>query len=199
MKKTHLDALEKALGLKLPASYRGFMESITYDDKTLLWGEPTEVVKGRKTELIAHLPVRIELFNDVDMLVERNQEVRRQGQAFAEGWPNTHLAIGDDGCGNIYCIDVTDARSPALLMFDHDEDDFVEAYPSLTQLFELMKKSEPETIPEAAGLTVTRAAAGETSVQKPISLAERSRTLPPTPRSSCLITFRESIRSPERA
>ena len=64
------------------------MESITEEAKTLVWGEPSFVKKGRSTYMVADLPVRSALINDADELVECNVDVRRKGSEFAgKPWP----------------------------------------------------------------------------------------------------------------
>jgi hypothetical protein len=136
--KSQIDHAERLLGVALPDAYRQFLERLPDPGPTRGWqGAPTFEIYNT-----------LHLINHAEGLAVENRQLRYEGRAaFAgEPWPDRYVAIGNDGCGNIYCLDVGTDPSPALMMFDHDpEDDFVETEPSYAAFFASLEIPEPTT------------------------------------------------------
>jgi hypothetical protein len=65
------------------------------------------------------------LESDVDRLIELNRRVRLPGTPWigpdAEPWPEDHVVIGDDGCGNYWSVLRVDRhRNKSVWFYDHD-------------------------------------------------------------------------------
>jgi hypothetical protein len=135
MNRSQLDHAEALLGVTLPDAYRQFMERLPDPGQT----------RGFKGVPYFEVALNLILINHPEGLAVVNRELRDKGPAFADKpWPDRYLAIGHDGCGNTYCLDVGKNPSPALLMFDHDPaNDFVEADPSYAAVFASLEIPEP--------------------------------------------------------
>src|SRR4051812_46490188 len=105
MKKSQLEQAEKLLGVTLPDAYRQLMERLPGPRPTPPFqGVPYITVCGS---------VLVELINDPEGLAVVNRRLRQEGYTFAgKPWPDRYVAIGNDGCGNTYCLDVGKNPSP---------------------------------------------------------------------------------------
>lgn len=162
--------VERRLSLSIPDWYR----------QTLLRGVRIEgrdphpyVYSSAKELLITNLTLRMSPRPD----------------AFCGGsWPADLLCIGDDGCGNYYCIRVGGSEK-GVLIFDHEVDEFETVAKSLAahfaQLADLFRRfppsegsvstadeDEPEATKEAC---VTRSDDPRESVLNPILIEEWTR------------------------
>jgi SMI1-KNR4 cell-wall len=166
MNKTQLDLAECLLAMQFPHPYRRFMESLSDDGRTARWEEPTY----------------IQIINHPELLAVTNLELREVGPRFAGApWPKDYLAIGDDGCGNSYCLALGNQSTASLLLYDHDpEDDLIEVDASYAAFFQILARYQPEfddcgvSNRIEKGLIVTRAAEPWQSILNPISLDEWS-------------------------
>jgi hypothetical protein len=122
MTRDDLREIEVCFGLRLPAEYC-----------ELLLAYPRELptnVQG--TELLSH-PADI---------TNENRSVRA-GPLWGVEWPSQYFVVGDDGAGNLYCIDTQQSPAP-VLFFDHDDRSFRQEAPSLAQWIpELVKLHAP--------------------------------------------------------
>ena len=92
-----LDRIERELGLKLPGSYREFMQS----------GEFGEGSRGPQ-----------DLTGVGEEVIAMNKDLRMNG-FFGAKWPEHYIAIGDDGAGDYYFTDAQRDR-PAVFLADHE-------------------------------------------------------------------------------
>jgi hypothetical protein len=164
MNPTQLAHVEALLGVKLPDPYRRLMESLPADGEILVWKQP----------------IYLELINDADRLAVVNKELRAAGATFAnDQWPGDMLAIGDDGCGNVYCVKIGEHDTAlALLMYEHDPaNDFVMVDPSFATLASQLKgeswsTASANTESPDFGLNVSRTVEVWKSILTPIGLDE---------------------------
>jgi hypothetical protein len=99
-----LDSIESRLGVPLPSGYR-----------QLLMNYPAELFE-RAAEY--------QLFQDPRFVI--NETMRQRLQGFGESRPrNDLLVIGDDGCGNYCCLDLTQ-EPVTVLAYDHEHDSYTE-------------------------------------------------------------------------
>ena len=63
--------------------------------------------------------VEDDLVKEVEWIVSSNQELRTEG-FFGAKWPQTFFAIGHDGFGNYYFLNLQD-NDPAVYFADHEE------------------------------------------------------------------------------
>jgi len=108
MDAAQLDGLARNLGLVLPVEYRETM---------LSYPSP---IDSQAEELW--------LLDDPSQLIEINQDYRRDG-FFGIPWPGQYFAVGGDGLGNAYFLDLSQAPAPVRLA-DHEVGDFEDIAPS---------------------------------------------------------------------
>jgi hypothetical protein len=87
-------SIEEALRLRLPEWYRTTLEVYPF---------PKE---------------EMELFARAQKVINQNQEYRKTGW-FGFPWPPSFFIIGEDGCGNLYFLDLAD-DDPRIFIADHD-------------------------------------------------------------------------------
>jgi hypothetical protein len=134
MNKSQLDHVETLLGVTLPDAYRRLLERIPDPGDTRGCGGAPTFDPG----------ITLYLINHPEGLAVENRQLRYEGRTFAgQPWPDRYLAIGNDGCGDIYCLDVGENPSPALMIFDHDPEHFAEAEPSYAALFAALEIPAP--------------------------------------------------------
>jgi hypothetical protein len=94
MNTADFSSIEESLRLRVPEWYRAALEVYPFPKE-----EP-------------------ELFGNAQEVINQNQEYRKTGW-FGFSWPATFFIIGEDGCGNLYFIDlgVSDRR---VFIADHD-------------------------------------------------------------------------------
>ncbi|MDG3008089.1 SMI1/KNR4 family protein [Paludisphaera mucosa] len=125
MTEAELSEIEERLGVDLPADYR-----------RLLLGYPPDL-ESAKTDLgwKQESPSERQLVNDADRLVELNEDVRRPGTPWTDDdgpWPGRYFVIGDDECGNYWCIDLGGSGSE-VWFYDHDLGGFEQHFGSLEE------------------------------------------------------------------
>lgn len=165
-----LAEVEGRLSLSIPDWYR----------QTLLRGV---LIEGRDPHPYVYLSAKELLITNLTLRMSPRPD------AFCGGpWPADLLCIGDDGCGNFYCIRV-EGSDKSVLLFDHEADEFEAVAKSLTahfaQLAGLFRRfsqsggTEAET--DDTGNDVSRTASvarandPRESVLNPISLEEWTR------------------------
>ncbi len=94
-----LSKIEQAIGRRLPESYRDFMM--------------------RYPEELASIAGDFEFLADADRIVQLNEDLRRMPFYQGKNWPDRLLAIGENGCGDYYFLDMRDP-SGAVLFVDHE-------------------------------------------------------------------------------
>ncbi len=101
-----IDQIESTFSLKLPARYQRFLLQCDFPEA----GSDILLTSG---ELIA-----------------TNHDVRS-----SEDWNDRYFVIGSDGCGNLFCINVTD-DSEAIWIWEHDPPEgFQIAFSHMEELF----------------------------------------------------------------
>lgn len=116
MNHNDLATIEQRLGLTLPEAYSQLLI---------------------KRVAINGLNLEPYLQQDQRELLIQNHELRMYPVPNGFGgasWPDNYICIGNDGCGNYYCIS-SDDPSCAVLFFDHEAD-----------LFELISENLPDYI-----------------------------------------------------
>ena len=107
-----LDAIESCLSVRLPAYYREFM--LNY---------PPALVEAKKDfGWFRESPAERQLQRSARSLLEMNEDLRRPGTPWTADdgpWPPCYFAIGNDQCGNYWCIDLT-TTDPGIWFYDHD-------------------------------------------------------------------------------
>lgn len=120
--------IEAELGLNLPAEYVRFLQNYPAELRAL----------GISSLQLADEPCRV---------IELNREVRLR-PLFGAQWPPRYLAIGEDGCGDYYCLDL-DRPGPPVLFFEHDAGaTFAEQAPTLDQWLPLIAEEAKEALGE---------------------------------------------------
>jgi hypothetical protein len=110
--------------VRLPQEYRALL----IDYPQLLRNTKTNL--GWKQESISDR----ELYDQANHIIQINLDMRRPGTPWIgeEGgpWPDHMFVIGDDQCGDYWCIDVT-APECAVWFYEHDLGEFQPDSPSL--------------------------------------------------------------------
>jgi hypothetical protein len=73
----------------------------------------------------------LDLMDDPECVVAMNREVRT-GPFYGVTWPAQYFAIGENGCGDYHCLDLSRSASP-VIFFDHETRSFVERARSLQE------------------------------------------------------------------
>jgi len=103
--------IERELGITVPADYR-----------TLITDYPPELFQHAAD---------FDLMDASARVVAMNRQVRT-GQFYGVSWPAHYFAIGENGCGDYYCLDLSRSLSP-VIFFDHETRSFVERAQSLQE------------------------------------------------------------------
>src|SRR5207237_929115 len=110
MTSAELDDIESRLSVRLPACYREFM--LDY---------PPALVETKKDfGWFRESPADRQLQNSARSLLEMNEDLRRPGTPWTaeDGpWPPCYFAIGNDQCGNYWCIDLK-TTDPGIWFYD---------------------------------------------------------------------------------
>ncbi len=107
---------------------------------------------------IGALPPYLE--SDIDRLIKLNQDVRAPGAPYvgeSGGWPDEHIVIGEDQCGNYWSVLRTDspATGPtAVWFYDHDIGSFAVACPSLADFLSQIQITHKPEVFELGDWTV---------------------------------------------
>ena len=110
MTDAELTFIESELKLSLPPSYRSFVLSF-----------PEEVaVAAGDFELIA----------DASRLLALNKDLRKMPFYQGRPWPDRLFAIGENGCGDYYFLDLRDSYG-AVMFVDHETMDFKRLAPNV--------------------------------------------------------------------
>ena len=124
MTEAELAGVESRLGVLLPSHYRRFLLAYPQAliDAKLDLGHTQESPADRK------------FTSHPDRLIELNEEVRESGTPWVgeagDPWPDRYLVIGDDGCGNYYCLDLR-AGDEGVWFYDHDAGGFERQFSDL--------------------------------------------------------------------
>ncbi|GAA5446265.1 hypothetical protein Misp06_04482 [Microbulbifer sp. NBRC 101763] len=62
-----------------------------------------------------------QLVKDLDWLIKTNRKLREDGFCYQDYWPNHFFAIGFDGFGNYYFINLLQ-QDTSIYIADHEED-----------------------------------------------------------------------------
>jgi hypothetical protein len=117
-------AIESRLGVTLPQEYSTFL--LAYP-QTLL---DTTLDLGWKHEP----PSERQFRNSPAAIIEYNEDARRDdGTPWTTDdgpWPHRWFIIGDDQCGNYWCVDLREEER-GVWFYDHDTGEFTAQAPSL--------------------------------------------------------------------
>ncbi len=100
-----LEKISDALTIDLPDSYCEFIEELEqYADASEYFDNAISL--------------------DTNYIIELNEIISSATNiAGLDFWPEEYFAIGDDGCGNYFTIDIDEEDSP-VLFYDHEADEF---------------------------------------------------------------------------
>jgi SMI1-KNR4 cell-wall len=125
MTDTELTALSEQQGVYLPDYYRSFMldypENLVGKKKNLGWKKES--------------PSERQLVNDRKRLITLNSYVRLPGAPWTSDdgpWPDRYFVIGDDECGNYWCIDCS-SKTEGVWFYNHELGDFELKHRSLQE------------------------------------------------------------------
>jgi hypothetical protein len=124
MTEAELDTIETALAVRLPTHYRRFMLDYPHAliDTKLNLGWTQEAPADRK------------FYNSAAKLVEQNRDVRLPGTPWVgeagDPWPDQYFVIGDDQCGNYWCVDLG-TTDLGVWFYNHDVGEFERQHDSL--------------------------------------------------------------------
>ena len=128
--------LEQLVGFDLRADYVALMQS--YPERLR---DVARTDDGSDTEGFVHT---VELMSDLEDVLDVNQEVRSGPVMDPEGndffWPDQLLAIGENGEGDYYSIDLANEYK-GVIFFDHQTMEFEEITDSLDEYVELLLES----------------------------------------------------------
>jgi hypothetical protein len=125
MIESDITQIEAELALPLPSDYRKFL--LDYPQALI----DTKLDLGWMQEA----PADRQLYNNPTRLIQLNQDVRAPGTPWvgeSGAWPDQYFVIGDDQCGNYWCID-RQGLDPAIWFYDHEVGAFERHHDSLTQ------------------------------------------------------------------
>jgi hypothetical protein len=126
MREAEVAAMESELALTLPGHYRQFL--LAYPQQLL----------DIKLNLgwVEEAPADRHLCNTSARLIELNREVRLPGTPWvgeAGGpWPDHYFVVGDDQCGNYWCVDLRTADA-GVWFYNHELGQFERHYGSLEE------------------------------------------------------------------
>lgn len=99
MTDAELQLIEKELSVGLPSSYKTFVLSFP-EDLALAAGD-------------------FEFYSEALRVLEMNRDLRRTPFYQGRPWPERLFAIGENGCGDYYFLDLKD-QSGAVMFVDHE-------------------------------------------------------------------------------
>jgi hypothetical protein len=129
MTEAEVAAVETELGVRLPRHYRRFLL------------EYPQALIDTKLDLgwVQEAPADRQLYNKAARLVALNRDVRLPGTPWVgeagDPWPNNYFVIGDDQCGNYWCVDLQTADT-GVWFYDHEIAAFERQYDSLADFGE---------------------------------------------------------------
>jgi hypothetical protein len=129
MPSVDVSLIEQRLGLTLPAAYRALLLAYPQrlHDTKLDLGWAQEPISERK------------LYGDAERVIAENLDVRQPGTPWVgeEGgpWPRRMFVIGDDQCGNYWCLDL-DGGGDAVWFYNHEVGGFEPCARSLAEYVE---------------------------------------------------------------
>ena len=123
MTEAELAHIESVLKLTLPRDYRGFVAHYPQWLTDAVWdlGWTRESVADRH------------FYNSPQKVIETNLDVRLPGTPWVgedDPWPERFLAIGDDQCGNYWCVDI-ETPDAGVWFYNHELGEFERQHPSL--------------------------------------------------------------------
>lgn len=98
MTETDVDRIESSLAVTLPDEYRRLLMEFP-SDLSADWA-------------------RHEIFCSADWIIKQTQSTRLG--AIKRRWPTHMIVIGDSGCGDFYCLDLSD-RPASVVCWDHEK------------------------------------------------------------------------------
>jgi hypothetical protein len=110
MTDAELKLIESDLGLSLPPSYRSFVLSF-----------PDELAAAAGD---------FEFYSDASRLLTLNKELRKTPFFQGRPWPDRLFAIGENGCGDYYFLDLKDSYG-AVMFVDHETMDYKRLAPNV--------------------------------------------------------------------
>ena len=129
MPNINVDLIENRLGIALPNAYRQLLSD--YPQRL----HDTKLDLGWKQEPISDR----ELYGDAERIIRANVDQRRFPTPWfsddVEPWPDHMLVIGDDECGNYWCIDLRESCD-RVLFYNHDLGGFEDDSDSLAEYVE---------------------------------------------------------------
>ena len=129
MSETDVVTIEAALGMRLPDHYRRFLLSYP----------PALMDNKRDLGWVREAPADRQLSNIAARLIHLNRDVRLPGTPWVgeagDPWPNNFFVIGDDQCGNYWCVDLQTEDSD-VWFYNHDLGAFEHEYGSLAEFGE---------------------------------------------------------------
>ena len=111
MKREDVDRIESELNIKVPNAYRDLVTN--YPEEFYEWGADYD------------------LSDSPDRVVEINREVRTE-PFYGLKWPDRYFAIGENGCGDYYCLDLQ-GDFTGVIFFDHEVGQFIRKFSSLDE------------------------------------------------------------------
>jgi SMI1 / KNR4 family (SUKH-1) len=123
MTKDDVTSIERELRISVPSDYRA-----------LVTDYPPELFQHAADFDLMDAPARV---------VEMNRQVRT-GPFYGVTWPAQYFAIGENGCGDYYCLDLSRSSSP-VIFFDHEKRSFVERAPSLQEWWPMVVREYEQT------------------------------------------------------
>lgn len=118
-----------------------FQITLPQDLRRLLLNYPEELVGQWKPLHRGHDEAIHELYNDPALSIEYNEDARRpDGTPWTADdgpWPEEFFIIGDDRCGNYWCVDLT-GQSAGVWVYDHDTGAFEPEADSLAEFVSIV-------------------------------------------------------------
>jgi hypothetical protein len=113
MTETDVNRIESLLTITLPSDYRQFLLAYPKD-------MPAD-------------SARHEIFESADAIIGHTEELRA-GLLPETSWPDDMLVIGDSGCGDFYCLDLSE-EPPSVVCWNHETGEFEFTASSINQWY----------------------------------------------------------------
>jgi hypothetical protein len=123
MTQDDVSQIERELGITVPSAYRA-------------------LVTDYPPEWFQHA-ADFDLMDDPARVVAMNREIRT-GPFYGVIWPSGYFAIGENGCGDYYCLDLSRSQSP-VVFFDHERRAFVDRAASLQDWWPIVVREYEQT------------------------------------------------------
>ncbi len=126
MTETEVATVETELAVGLPSHYRKFLlnypQSLLENKLDLGW--------------VKEPPADRQFYNNPTRLIALNRDVRTPGTPWVgeagDPWPDKYFVIGDDQCGNYWCVDLL-VTDPGVWFYDHEIGAFERRHGSLSE------------------------------------------------------------------